>query len=1304
MKQNITNGSNIPRWLITAVVAVFLVLAAGTALLAYQVFFAERDAEQVFPKYSQPKDMATARLEEALHVAMQRHPEVLSYLMYRVGITEVTYSEDKNTAILWLALYEKDTDTLMPAEPGLAIAQRIEDGSWVVTVQADDGYNALLGQMPSSMINEDIREQYMSAPQALTKGVTPLRGYRLPWKKGVTKFLTGSIGHVLTYKSCASSCLYAFDFADGGNFPILAAKGGRVKYAVWKYPDNNHENANYIILEDDSTSPVTYQVYFHLSQGSIPEALRVKGTWVNQGQFIGNVDNTGYSSGPHLHFHVHANATSYWGNSVDIVFEDVAVNGGRPRTCSEAKAFPTYGSECMPGDKYTSNNGDSTPPTGVISAPIKDTLVTTESVAISGFGSDESGVMKIQPMVKYDGTWRPAGMPIDSSAFVIDLNLCAAGVPDGPLLLGLNIWDNGGNRTTTPMAEVAIRKKFTCPIMPPACSPAQNQAALYNNAAYQGYCEVIDMGEIPDLNTSTTFGDNNLESIQLGSGVSAILFDEANFKGRTLALTGSSENLDMQVIGSNRASSLKLVDVLPMPSVPLLNPVSGPDGAGLTTDDSLVLSWQPAVGALDYRVEVSGADGYQSVQDWQSGVSYSLGTLKAGTYKWTVSARNSAGEQSAVGNFTVKNGSSETGDPITAPYEVEFNTDVPGWKSSGLWKRTGFTANTDNLTGWVFGSNTEYSKDGSPASGDLTSPPIHIGYAGQQFNFRYATSAETSGKIWDQRLVQISVDGSPFENLSQITAKPGNTSLTESIALDLSPYVGKNIRFRFHFDTLDSRYNKGLGWAIAAVRISDDPTKVCSESAGDETVDKARPIELGGFIESQICPLGDVDTYQFSVADKQSFIATVNTISDIKDWKAALTLLSSDGATVLVEGKDTGNSVQITTTLPQAGTYYLRIGAQIAGKTTIPAVDYRLSLIQDTNPPTVKLTRPAEGSISLALPIALAADASDGDNPISRVEFYVQPAGVSVEKAERVSIDETVQDGWTGTIPAEYSAPLAGAAVFARAYDQAGNYTDSQAVLLAGDGSTPVTHMNALPAENGSTMINLKWTTVSREKIDHFELEYQVNSGDWQPWAEPLEGKLRGTSFFAKNGTTYGFRIRAVTANSTEDFPADAQVKTTVEAACVPDKFESKDNLPSEATPLQSGNGQLHNLCGIKDEDWTVMLLQGAKSYTFTAEPTELAAGVSLQLYDMSGQAMTDEGFPDDLLSKTTLDFTPDVSGTYILRARAANELLAGTRSIYSLSYDQAAPFSPLPVVCGAILIPILTALVKLWGRWREAI
>ena len=47
------------------------------------------------------------------------------------------------------------------------------------------------------------------------------------------------------------------------------------------------------VLEDRTTTPVTYQLYLHLAQDSIPATLRVIGAQVRRGQFIGVADDTG---------------------------------------------------------------------------------------------------------------------------------------------------------------------------------------------------------------------------------------------------------------------------------------------------------------------------------------------------------------------------------------------------------------------------------------------------------------------------------------------------------------------------------------------------------------------------------------------------------------------------------------------------------------------------------------------------------------------------------------------------------------------------------------------------------------------------------------------------------------------------------------------------------------------------------------------------------------------------------------------------------------------------------------------------
>ena len=316
-------------------------------------------------------DSTEIELSNQIQAEAAAREDVLAFVIYRVVIDNVDFSQDGDLALAWLALVDKDTGYVQPGEPGLVIAHRTDDPDkpWRLVFQADKSFTDELRALPDEMLSAENKERYLPGVQKVEKAGKVYTGYRLPWPKGQTVRVSGSIGHVYTYKSCPSSCLYAFDFANGTMFDVVAARQGTVKYAVWKYENGNPTNANYIVLEDTSTSPTTYQVYLHLAQNSIPAELRKVGAKVVQGQFLGKADDTGYSTGHHLHFHVHTNAEDYWGKSVDIVFEDVSINGGRPRTCSEAGAFPQFGDECMPGNRLVSNNGDSEPPTGGITSP-----------------------------------------------------------------------------------------------------------------------------------------------------------------------------------------------------------------------------------------------------------------------------------------------------------------------------------------------------------------------------------------------------------------------------------------------------------------------------------------------------------------------------------------------------------------------------------------------------------------------------------------------------------------------------------------------------------------------------------------------------------------------------------------------------------------------------------------------------------------------------------------------------------------------------------------------------------------------
>ena len=209
-------------------------------------------------------------------IAAAGREDILAFLIYRVTIDHVDYSADKSLALVWIALVDQQTGLVQSGEPGLVIAHATGDAAnpWRIVFQADTNFAAELQAIPEKMLSADMRAHYMPAEQQQPKDPVVYTGYHLPWTNGQTVYLTGSIGHVYTYKSCPSTCLYAFDFANGTMFPVRAARRGTVKYVVWEYPNGNTTNPNYIVLEDTSTTPTTYQVYFHLAQNSIPTALR----------------------------------------------------------------------------------------------------------------------------------------------------------------------------------------------------------------------------------------------------------------------------------------------------------------------------------------------------------------------------------------------------------------------------------------------------------------------------------------------------------------------------------------------------------------------------------------------------------------------------------------------------------------------------------------------------------------------------------------------------------------------------------------------------------------------------------------------------------------------------------------------------------------------------------------------------------------------------------------------------------------------------------------------------------------------
>lgn len=177
--------------------------------------------------------------------------------------------------------------------------------------------------------NEGWRYRYSSRyvfgdPSALH---LPLKPYRPPFSSGMSLKVSQSFKGKYSHSSPWSE--YAVDIAMPEGTPIHAARGGVIMdiardfYTGGSDIDKYGERANLVrILHDDGTMGV----YAHLKLESVRFGL---GRRVEEGDFIAESGNTGFSTGPHLHFVIQKN-TGMNLVSIPFQFEDAKGDGLTP--------------------------------------------------------------------------------------------------------------------------------------------------------------------------------------------------------------------------------------------------------------------------------------------------------------------------------------------------------------------------------------------------------------------------------------------------------------------------------------------------------------------------------------------------------------------------------------------------------------------------------------------------------------------------------------------------------------------------------------------------------------------------------------------------------------------------------------------------------------------------------------------------------------------------------------------------------------------------------------------------------------
>ncbi len=812
-------------------------------------------------------------IEAELQKTVQGRQDILTFLIYRVFIDQAQFSADGNLALLWLGLVDQETSEIIPGEAGLAIAKRVtgDNGNshWKIVLQADADWVEQLNQVPKNMLSADLRARYLPDRQAEPKDHPVYRGYKLPWPAGRKVRVSGSIGHVFTYKTCPSTCLYAFDFADGTMFPVVAAKAGYVKYAVWRYPNGYSEAGNFLVIEDPTTNPTTYQVYYHLAQDSIPPALRVRGARVYQGQFIGNADDTGPSTAHHLHFHVHTNPNSYWGSSVDIVFDDVPINGGRPRTCTEARAFPNYGKECIPGNWLTSMNGDDSPPTGTLDAPKAGAKITAPEMRIRGHGEDDNAIESFQVLVTWDGNWHQLGATQTKNPFDFTVNICEAGIPVGPFMLALRIQDTAGRLAEGKPGYRLLENQYPCnpPTQTPAiCNPTSDQVALYSDAGFSGHCQVYDPGDYATMD-NLEIKPNDIESIKVGNQVMLRLFTEASFGGEEELFLSDDDNLDDNPIKANRVASFQVQQRPPLPEPPQLAAPHNAADLPPTDQDEITLTWKGKHVGEEYRAELNGPTGFYRVMEWTDALNWTVGKLPAGDYTLLVWARNPVGESQAMLNFSVIHADEP---PVTHLLPLKAEMDSTAFILQ--WEVMDGADDLERFEIQFRDNNSEWQDWKRPLSAQMRQT-LFMGEQGHHYEFR----------------------------LRGVDHKGNQEAYPDQPE------------------------------AITQVKETCQEDPFDATASGDDQWLDATPLDIGISQEHNICGIGDEDWVVFPAESGKSYRISVTPDNEVT--AISIQLYDNNGYTLLGENKPTdfGQPVQLDWIAPNDGLYFLRLRPYDAG-------------------------------------------------------------------------------------------------------------------------------------------------------------------------------------------------------------------------------------------------------------------------------------------------------------------------------------------------------------------------------------
>jgi murein DD-endopeptidase MepM/ murein hydrolase activator NlpD len=194
---------------------------------------------------------------------------------------------------------------------------------------------AVLLELPAADGPAEVRYEYGYVVGKPGSEHRPRQPYRAPFAVAQNFLVSQAPPDAITHVDAASR--NAVDIAMPVGSAVHAAREGIVLNVAARHyrsglQPQNMDEANFVqVLHEDGT----YAIYAHLQL----DTVRVKpGQRVARGEYIANSGNTGFSSGPHLHFVVLRNA-GMRSESIPVTFAGAGGTGITPRSGRELTAY-----------------------------------------------------------------------------------------------------------------------------------------------------------------------------------------------------------------------------------------------------------------------------------------------------------------------------------------------------------------------------------------------------------------------------------------------------------------------------------------------------------------------------------------------------------------------------------------------------------------------------------------------------------------------------------------------------------------------------------------------------------------------------------------------------------------------------------------------------------------------------------------------------------------------------------------------------------------------------------------------------